>query len=104
MFMTTHQVSERTQLSPNKQMQPESYYAYIGQLMRQGLSDKHIQTILQEQGVAASLAAVLTTQIRSQFREYAVPQSLASKLRNTLLGGILLCFHPLGSYLQRRRR
>ena len=50
-------------------------YDFAGQLMRQGQSNKQVQGQLQAKGLTAQQAAILTHQMRSQFREGCSPQN-----------------------------
>ena len=52
----------------------QELYDYAGALMRQGQSNKQVQARLQASGLPAQQAAILTHQMRSQFREGPQPR------------------------------
>lgn len=54
---------------------PQVLYDYAGQLMRQGQSNRQVRRQLQAKGLTVQQAAVLTQQMRSQFREGFPPQN-----------------------------
>ncbi|UOQ68548.1 hypothetical protein [Hymenobacter volaticus] len=64
-------------------------YDKVGQLMRQGKSNKQVQTLLQDTGLDAQSAAVVTRKMRSQFREIPRSQNRsATTLGALIIGGL----------------